>query len=158
MNEQQAAELLKRYLDGTATGPERAIVERWYEAEAAKKQPRGEGDFEHLGAGLWAGTLNRAGIPQGRARVRRLTWYKVAAAVVVVLAAGGGLALYLRPSTPVIPVVANVTPAPIVPGSNKAVLTLGNGDVISLNDAANGELARQGGARINENAGWATAV
>lgn len=141
---------MKRYLDGTATDPERVIVERWYEAEAAKKQPRGEGDFEHLGAELWAGTLDRAGIPQGRARMRRLTWYKVAAAVAVLLAVGGGLALYLRPSTPAIPVVATVTPAPVTPGGNKAVLTLANGDVISLNDAANGELARQGGARITK--------
>lgn len=151
MNEQQAAELLKKYLDGTATGPERAMVERWYEAEAAKKQLSGEGDFEHLGAELWAGTLERAGLPQRSVRVRRLTWYRVAAAVAVLLAVGGGLMFYLGRATTSSPAIVTVTPpAQVLPGSNKAVLTLGNGDVISLNDAANGEIAQQGGARISK--------
>jgi ferric-dicitrate binding protein FerR (iron transport regulator) len=37
-----------------------------------------------------------------------------------------------------------------LPGSNKAILTLGNGDRISLTDAADGELARQGDTRISK--------
>lgn len=39
-------------------------------------------------------------------------------------------------------------PGPIQPGSNKAMLTLGDGSVISLDSASNGTLATQGATRI----------
>ncbi|RZJ76387.1 MAG: FecR family protein, partial [Flavobacterium sp.] len=51
--------------------------------------------------------------------------------------------------------IANVNPKPvkntIVPGSNNAVLTLANGNQISLNDKENGILASQSGVIITKN-------
>lgn len=51
--------------------------------------------------------------------------------------------------------IANVNPKPvkntIVPGSNNAVLTLANGNQISLNDKENGVLASQSGVIITKN-------
>ncbi|HEY1201554.1 MAG TPA: FecR domain-containing protein, partial [Niastella sp.] len=40
----------------------------------------------------------------------------------------------------------------IVPGSNKAILTLGNGQKISLTDAGNGQIAKQAGITITKQA------
>lgn len=150
MNRQQAEELLTRYIQGTASDAERALVDRWYESEAAQKKPDDGQFFEHLNAELWAGTLRKAGLPQP---VRRKIFpiYRVAAAAAVLLLLSAGAMFFLnnKKAAPVPAETASVQPQ-IVPGSNKAILTLGNGDQISLTDAADGELARQGDTRISK--------
>ena len=67
----------------------------------------------------------------------------ISAAAVLLIA--GGLAVYFnlnRPELRQAPKVA-IKKKPIVPGTNKAVLTLANGQAIELNSAANGRLAVQ---------------
>lgn len=148
MDQQQADELLNKYLHGTAGEAERAIVDRWYEAEAGgRKLPEGL-QFEHLGPEIWEGTLQKAGIT--RRPVKRMLYRRAAAAAILLLLAAGGMLYIQRSHTPAPPAQASRQAAPILPGSNKAVLTLGNGDVISLTDAANGELATQGDTRITK--------
>lgn len=84
--------------------------------------------------------------------VKRLRWMQVAAAAIVVLAIGVAGYWFINRSTknevaknnqPVKP-----TAADILPGSNKAVLTLADGSVITLDSAANGQLAQQGNSQI----------
>jgi transmembrane sensor len=85
-------------------------------------------------------------------KVKRLRWMQVAAAAIVVLAIGvagywfinlnakNGVAKNDQPAKP--------TAADILPGSNKAVLTLADGTIITLDSSANGQLAQQGNSQI----------
>ncbi|WP_343699920.1 FecR family protein [Chitinophaga sp.] len=101
-------------------------------------------------------TARRAGLqnllPQIRERRRpfvpvSMRW--LAAACVAGLLAS---AFFLTRNNDQAPVAAPIAQAPaapvILPGGNKAVLTLGDGTVIELDSAANGTLGRQGNARV----------
>lgn len=127
------------------------MVERWYESEAAGRKLDGEQFFEHLNAGIWAGTLEKAGIARPPARRKLFSLYRAAAAAAILLLVSAGLVWLMKSGktdTVQQPVAAQQNN--ILPGSNKAVLTLGNGRSISLTDAADGELARQGDTRISK--------
>lgn len=91
-------------------------------------------------------------------KVKRLfPWKKIAAAAAVVLAAGAAFFL-LQPRSGPAPQLAaqSVTSDSVVqyirPGSNKAVLILGDGSEIALADAASGQIAQQGGALVQKTA------
>jgi ferric-dicitrate binding protein FerR (iron transport regulator) len=76
-------------------------------------------------------------------------WYTYAAAAVMLLIAGAITWPYLTPKKLPTPVVEN-TPAntDILPGGNRAMLTLSDGAVINLGTAANGTLAQEGNANV----------
>lgn len=79
--------------------------------------------------------------------VRRMfPWRRIAAAAAVLIIAGGAAWYMLTrtPEAPITPQQAELRP----PGSNKALLTLADGTVIELDDARDGTLSQQGGARI----------
>jgi transmembrane sensor len=81
----------------------------------------------------------------------RRQWGKYAAAAVILLAVGLGIYRFTgnKPShTIVAQQAANNSSTDIQPGGNKAMLTLADGSVIALNDAANGLLANQGGTNV----------
>ncbi len=79
---------------------------------------------------------------------RRKPWLAAAAAVLLLLAAGG-FWFNREKKQPIaqqpvqLPLVASV-----LPGGNKAVLTLGDGTVIALDSSGNGVLAQQGNMKI----------
>lgn len=90
---------------------------------------------------------------QEPARVRRIssprTW--IAAASIVLLLGAGTWFFFLRTTISSAP----ITPSPdlahdLPPGSNRAVLTLGNGAQINLDSAQNGVVARQGASNITK--------
>ncbi|ACU64133.1 FecR family protein [Chitinophaga pinensis] len=82
---------------------------------------------------------------------RRLVYRSLAAAVVAGLIATG--VYYIsRTDKQVTPVVA-VKQKPLLPGSNKAMLTLADGTVIPLDSAKNGALAQQGNTQITNTNG-----
>lgn len=83
--------------------------------------------------------------------VRKL-WYKasIAAAILMILSVG---AFFLVPRTTGLkPNTDHLITQDIAPGSNKAILTLGNGKQIILNDAGPGILAKQAGITISKTA------
>lgn len=84
--------------------------------------------------------------------VKRLRWMQVAAAAIVVLAIGvaGYWFINRNAKNEVAKNDQSVKPtaADILPGSNKAVLTLADGTVITLDSAANGQLAKQGSSQV----------
>ncbi|WP_119080010.1 FecR family protein [Chitinophaga alhagiae] len=148
MDQEQAARLLERYNSGTATAAERAMVERWYESEAAGRKLGDDQFFEHLNQQIWQGIAARTGLVRSTPIQRSLrNWRQLAAAAAVLLLLSGGLLFYLA-QRPAATVVADRQPAAITPGGNKAILKLGDGSEISLTDAAEGELAQQAGVRI----------
>lgn len=90
------------------------------------------------------------GSPREQLRVRRL-WPRIAAAVAVVLVLGAGL-FYYHQRDAVKPGMQVALVQDIAPGGNKAVLTLADGSKIALTDAANGQLATQGGICVTKTA------
>jgi transmembrane sensor len=72
--------------------------------------------------------------------------YKLAAAAVLLLLLGTGFFWVYRSTVPV-KVAATIT-APVIPGGNKAVLTLADGSTIVLDSAKEGALGSQGNTRI----------
>ncbi|WP_423735914.1 FecR family protein [Chitinophaga caseinilytica] len=78
------------------------------------------------------------------AKVRSLHWRKIAVAAAIVLMAGAGGYYALRPAGKTA-ATARHFGGEAMPGSNKATLTLGDGSLLNLSDAENGELAAKGG-------------
>ena len=85
--------------------------------------------------------------PKGAA-LHRINFSAIAAAAVVLMVCSIGLFFYLKPKTGNIANPAILAKADILPGSNKAVLILGNHKKIILNDDRKGEIARQNGMLI----------
>lgn len=79
-------------------------------------------------------------------------WFAAAAAILIFLSSGIGLYHYYHRSQPVESHLTGVKPEPeeIIPGSNKAVLTLADGRKIILNDADKGQLAIQENVEISK--------
>ena len=86
---------------------------------------------------------------QGRIKSdkRNVIRWTISAAAAIIICIGVGL--YYFPEERISnPIVKRVTENEIIPGGNKAVLTLANGEKISLTDADNGTLAEQAGIKI----------
>ncbi len=84
--------------------------------------------------------------PQKRRIISFSSWAAAAAVLVLVL---GGYFLFSHDSGKTkTPVAVNQVTPDILPGGNKAVLTLTNGSKIILDSVANGELAQQGNTKI----------
>ncbi|WCT14879.1 FecR family protein [Mucilaginibacter jinjuensis] len=78
-------------------------------------------------------------------------WFSVAASVLILLSIGFGLWKVSENRVQQQPVYAMAQPSKkIVPGSDKAYLTMANGSVITLNGAANGTLAVQSGIKVDK--------
>ena len=78
--------------------------------------------------------------------IKRLGW--VAAAVFIIGLGGAIWLLRYSKTAPSPPTMATAIPADILPGSNKAVLTLANGQRLILDSTVNGALAQQGKVNI----------
>lgn len=82
-------------------------------------------------------------------RKKRLRFIRYAAAAVLLIITGIGAYRYLKPSAKNNTLV-QAARKDIAPGSNKAVLTLSNGNRIVLNNAQNGNLAQQGSTAVHK--------
>lgn len=143
--EKDARELLLKYHRGQATPEEKATLESWLHHFNA--------EIEH---GLSDEQLQIAH-QQNWAAVKLYTskppvplWKKLTIAATILLCIG--IAFYFYPTVPTVPHAQTVPTTPIVPGGNKAFLTLSNGQKISLTDATNGKLAEQSGIQITKTA------
>lgn len=86
-----------------------------------------------------------------RPKVVKLRWWRAAAAIVIGMAGIAGL--YSIKQTQKTITEKNAAPTiahPILPGSNKATLTLANGATVTLDDAANGVVAQAGNTDIKK--------
>ena len=137
-------ELARKWREGTLTPEEKEEFDRWYEAFDDTQMPELQGEMpEALGERMYAAILEKGGMRERRI-VPVLRYWAVAAAVLLLVC---GLTLVYVGRTPRPSVVVNERPAAdtvIVPGGNKAVLTLANGRRVILDSARNGLLAMQG--------------
>lgn len=151
--------LVNRYFDGTCTNDEQLELARYIDAAAnddalkavleetwSNYQPTAEMPADMPGRVLTAVFAQEQTRP---ARVRRLQNLRMVAAAAVLLALAGTAYLLLKPRDKAtiateLPRFRNEVPA----GGNKAILTLGDGTVITLDSMANGLLAQQGQVQI----------
>ena len=107
-----------------------------------------QADWEHL----FQKIQNKISPP---AQVRRMTRGRWMAAAAVLLLAGSGWLLYSRHgAVKSVAALSPVKPSPkqdVVPGSNKAVLTLADNTTVNLDDAKNGVLGQQGNTQLVKN-------
>ncbi|SHN09881.1 FecR family protein [Chitinophaga sp. CF418] len=135
-------ELLHKYNAGECTPEEKAIVESWYD-QLELPDLKALTEEQLLETELL--------IPRLPAKQRnRRPWMSVAAAVAVLVLAGGYFVYHSGNTQKHQPVAVMQNDA--LPGSNKAVLTLANGQHIILEEAREGELAQQGSTIIKKNA------
>ena len=140
-------ELARKLQEGeTLTPEEKAEFDQWYEAFDDTRMPALAGETpEVLRQRLYAEIMRKGRIQQKVVKTAPMRRYWAAAAAVVLLI--GGLTWIYIMQAPRPLVVMNDRPAVdtvIVPGGNKAVLTLANGTTMILDSAKNGLLAMQG--------------
>ncbi|WP_423737340.1 FecR family protein [Chitinophaga caseinilytica] len=118
------------------------LEEAWrnYEPSAADRQ-RGEAAMERVYARISEET--------DRTRMR-IAWWKPAAAAAVLFLAGLGIWKGTRSAQEPLANVQEEVTNDVMPGGEKAVLTLSNGRQIVLDSAADGLLAQQGGTSVNK--------
>jgi transmembrane sensor len=87
---------------------------------------------------------------QQKHKIVSLVRYAAAASILLFLAAGAYFYFKKQPAQPVNIVHQVVPQADLVPGSNKAILTLSNGKTISLTDAKNGLLVNEGKTAVQK--------
>lgn len=139
--------LLDKYNAGLCTEEERAAVESWYlKLSSAEVEDLDTGSAERTKRIVWSSlTANKPVV-----KTSRLKYWAAAAAVFIIGLAGY---FYSSPVTPKQQLAAHQSKNnTIVPGSNKAFLTLADGRKISLTDANSGEIVKQEGLSINKTA------
>jgi ferric-dicitrate binding protein FerR (iron transport regulator) len=92
-----------------------------------------------------ANTLSTSPPPAHRVHFLRTAWFRYAA--ILLLIAGTATLLYVN-NQPSKNLKQSALTPDIIPGGNKAILTLADGSTILLDSAANGSLAKQGNTKI----------
>jgi transmembrane sensor len=146
MEKKPAQELLKRYEDGNCTEQEIAIVETWYLEMAAQSEGLPLDELEEA--------VNRIAsrLPGGHQQPKQKTlwpYMAVAASLLIFLSIGSYFALKTK-STDLLTAKTTSLHGDILPGGNKAILTLSNGKQVVLTNARNGKLATEEDATINK--------
>lgn len=140
MNQQEADQLIAKYLDDTATPEERALVENWYFFESDKRKLSDDDKFDHLAAELWAGTRQRAGL-QTQAKVRSI-WPRIAVAASIVFILSVGLFVLLKHKGSGLPGDSDSNRIAAIP-ERLPTLILTDGKEIILHKAKNEQLISQ---------------
>lgn len=156
------AELAERFLLGTATEKEIALLHEWYDT-ADKEEielvftPQPE-TAETVGKRLFGGLQLAIQEERDKTRHRRIVltrrWIAAASVIFVVVFAGRYFWDSYRTTKPDHSVAQVTKPGnDLPPGSNKARLWLGDGSVIDLADTKNGTIRHEAGARIEKKDG-----
>lgn len=155
MEEKDFTSLIDKYLVGNASPAEKCLVEEYYKRLEAKEFTSLDPELDLM---MREEMLNniRQQIDRPVRKINmnndenRWRYYAVAASIILVLSSG----LYFysnRLQTPAVVVYNSpVKINDVAPGGNKAILTLADGSKIALDDAQNGEIARQSGISITK--------
>lgn len=147
MNTQQFKELLQRYREGRCTDEEKNLVDAWYIHRRNTPYPLPAEEEAQAGERMYRKIARELGhdTPATGGSLRRFyRGYWMAAAILVAVFTAGYF-LVQKTSTGVATTGNNPdAPPAIVPGGNKALLTLADGSVIVLDSAANDTLSIQG--------------
>jgi transmembrane sensor len=145
--------LIDKYIIGSATPEEKRLVEAYYERMKNKGQTELTKEQEDsLKFEMMQHILKEIQhIPHLEpAKIHKTTyrWHMVAAAAAVIIVFGASLFSYHKKNNKIFK--GDVVATPIKPGGNRAVLTLGDGTKINLNDAAKGKIAENAGILVTK--------
>ncbi|OOQ57710.1 FecR family protein [Mucilaginibacter pedocola] len=145
-NKYNPEELLARYRAGICTPEEKALVESWHLQQLREKPTQPDlAEMDAAKGRMWQH------ITADKTRVKRLNkqWLQYAAAILVF----AGLGIWLWRDTTQLPAPGTsiAKSKPIVPGSNKAVLTLASGKQVVLDGTSAGIIANEGDVAVVKN-------
>ncbi|MBB2146801.1 DUF4974 domain-containing protein [Pedobacter sp. LMG 31464] len=143
--ENREEQILERFAAGTATEQEKALVSDWVLLGRFPDLDLSEKDINASLARIEA----RLALVRSVKRFR--LWPRIAAAASIVLIASVGIYFYQK-SAAVQDYDQVALQNKIIPGKDKAILTLADGSKIDLTDAMAGGLAQQGGVKISKTA------
>jgi len=154
---EQVREWAGQWLKGTLPAKERQLFEEWY-----RQQPPGsipwttDSDETSLKERLFTNITTQLDLPTPR-RSHRIPFLRYSAAAAAILIILFGAYLWTKPKTvlpvgagPLAPrgIIASRPGSDLLPGADKATLTLGNGSIITLDSTTTGALAQQGRIHI----------
>ena len=152
MDQEEARKLLIKYQLGECTPEEKKLIDLWYFNETSR-QPVPDTPADPLLEEqiIWDRIL--ANLPV-ETKVRHLgKWYAIVAAAMILLFLSVGIYFISNKKAAAGRLTAtHYRKSEILPGGNKAVLTLANGKQIVLTNANNGTIAQQGAITINKTA------
>ncbi|WP_345330369.1 FecR family protein [Mucilaginibacter defluvii] len=142
------ADLLKRYRNGKATEEEKNFLVAYYNVFDINEDAVDETDnTDAIKRRLKLRIDGQIGF--NKTNHYKSVWLRYAAAAVILIGImAGGYTFFSRKHK----AQQLATVSDVAPGSNKAVLTLGNGQRIVLDDSGKGEIARQAGISITKTA------
>jgi transmembrane sensor len=154
MTSERLTILIDKYLNNTASPEEEQELTAWYQA-ANEQEVQWPVADEQEATALKAKLLTRLQQAMHREALTipfipfyRKTKWQAAAAILLFISAGAWLWFSRAPQAAPVIVNKTNTAVPIVPGGNKAILTLADGSTIILDSAANGMLSQQGSTKI----------
>lgn len=155
MTREHLQDLITRYANGTASPEEITELHSWYRAmdmEEVHWPAEDEYGKEQVRQQMLRRLQQEIKQEKRSGRIYRLNRLRWAAAAVVLLLAGTAIWM-IRPVSAPLPLTAakdTVFPNDAMPGGNKATLTLADGSTIMLDSAANGIIAQQAGASVQQ--------
>lgn len=145
--------LYEKYMNGQCTPAEKELLDA-YRDEMTLPDDKWEDDLinkEEVHNRIWQRLSDsRKVVRLAPRKVNKYRWLQVAALFLAVLFAGLFFLKKEKQGGQSTPVVAKVKQKAILPGGNKAYLTLANGSRITLDDAKNGDLATKAGVRVSK--------
>lgn len=150
MTKAEAKELLNKYMKGECTPEEKGLVEHWYLSESSKQSlPDDQEDFSPEKMQMWDEISEMSDLQNRRKRSGVILWgTSIAAAVLLIFSISNNF--FIEKEEALISKKENVQVFDKEAGSNKAVLTLGDGSKIILDDALKGNIAIEGGISIRK--------
>ncbi|MCX2575091.1 FecR family protein [Pedobacter sandarakinus] len=147
MTKTEYLKLYEKYLNGDCTPEEIAALQN-YTDDFHLEAPQ---DIAPEKAELMFARLKVAIADKAHANTRkRNIFWKVSVAATVMLAFFAGLVYVIQHQQPELVSTQTEKIAPILPGTNKAVLTLGDGSKIVLSNAENGQIAFENGTQVRK--------
>jgi len=140
MDEQQIADLIRKYNEGTLDSEQKLALDLWYLKFASES----ESSMDHETEALLLNKM-RSELPLTRKTTSFKLWSRVGIAAAVVTAMVSATFWYLNPSPNINKFYANDKS----PGKNGATLTLANGRKINISVTDTGEIAHESGVRIS---------
>ncbi|MBB6498545.1 FecR family protein [Pedobacter cryoconitis] len=146
MQLKDAQDLLARYHTGEVTEEEKTLVETWY---LTYQDEHAEIAYQKIEVAQKKSLASLIDGIQKKKRRKFLPLIGIAASIAFILAAGTGY-LFLNKPEKHLQATLKTNPADLLPGGTKAVLTLADGQTITLDGARNGTLASQGTQKIDK--------
>lgn len=144
MHQPDIKELLDRYKLGKCTEEEQTLVESWYLNWETAPFDVSE---QQLQADL---LLVKLGLP--KRRLNKWLYYQIAAAAIALITVGTAFYFFNYRNASLIENLASVDGNSIVPGSNKAILTLSDGSKVILDKEGHLSPIKQLGVKISKSA------